>query len=170
MEKRLIHVFFVLALAFFFAGNADALTFNPFKGAGRVKATNLIIAGNYVNSRLLAELAQYYSKQPILLVSPDVDGGCQIFYMPNGTKASPMSADEFMGAVTHVNPKRVIVLGGDDYVPRKFVDLVRAKFSVVILDSNDWSKNADSLGELLKIKKLQRQYIDYKKNIDKIEQ
>lgn len=168
MKKRLT---FALALAVIFAAiDATALTLNPFKRAGRVKAETLIIAGNFVYSRLLADLSQYYSKQPILLVSPDVDGTEQLFFMPSDSKVLPMGPDEFMEAVEYVDPKRIIILGGDDYVPRKFIDLARAKYSVITLDSDNWSNNAAALGELLKIKKLQAQFDGYKdslQNVDK---
>ncbi len=159
----------VIAMAIFLTAiSASALTFNPFKRAGRVKANNLIISGNFVYSRLLADLAQYYSKQPVLLISPDVDGSHQIYYLPSGTKATPVNADEFQGIVEYVNPKKVIVLGGEDFVPRKFVDLARAKYSVIIIDSDDWNRNAATLGDLLKADKLAVQFKEYRKNLEAV--
>ena len=50
---------------------ADALSMNPFKREGRTRAHTLMITGNYLDSRLLVELAQHRTKQPILLLSPD---------------------------------------------------------------------------------------------------
>lgn len=167
MKKQILFVL-VAAVAIMASFNAEALTFNPFKRAGRVRANTLILSGNYVHSRLLADLAQYYSKQPVLLLSPDVDGAYQLFYLPAGNTATPVNADDFMTIVEYVNPKRIVVLGGDDFVPHKFIDLARAKYSVMILDSDDWSRNAATLGDLLKADKLALSFNQYKANLEAV--
>ena len=100
MKKQFLFVL-VAAVAIMASFNAEALTFNPFKRAGRVRANTLILSGNYVQSRLLADLAQYYSKQPVLLLSPDVDGAYQLFYLPSGNTATPVNADDFMTIVEY---------------------------------------------------------------------
>jgi len=168
MKKRLILGFVALAMMFLAVTEAEALTWNPFKRTGRVKASTLLVTGNFIYSRLLTELAQYYSKQPIITISPDVDGGHQLFFMPATNNASAIAADEFMDVVEYINPKRVVVLGGGDYVPREFVDLARAKYSVILLDSDDWNKNAESLAEILKLKKLPALFKDARTNIDEV--
>ena len=167
MNKRLVCLCAVVAMILGLACESRALTLNPFKRSGRIKATSFIIAGNFVESRLLAELAQYYSKQPILVISPDVDGGDQLFFMPASNNAAPAGPDEFMEIIDHVNPKRIIVLGGEKYVPPKFIDQARSKYSVITLDSDNWSKNAQTLGELLGIRKLQPLFDEFKASIDK---
>lgn len=168
MKKHFLFVL-VAVVAAMTAFNAEALTFNPFKRAGRVRSNTLILSGNYLHSRLLADLAQYYSKQPILLISPDVDGAYQLFYLPSDNTGTSVNADDFMTIVEYVNPKRIVVLGGDDFVPRKFTDLARSKYSVLILDSDDWSRNAATLGELLKADKLAISFKQYKSNLEATE-
>lgn len=158
----------VFSVAVTISMNIHAATWNPFKSNGRVKASTLLLAGNYVDSRLLAELAQYYSKQPVVMVSPDVDGGEQLFFMPAVNEATPVSPDEFMDIVTYVNPRRIVVLGGNDFVPRKYVDLARGKFQVITLDSSNWADNAASLGEILNRAKLRQQFEEYKANLNQI--
>ncbi|MBO4512899.1 MAG: hypothetical protein J5746_09040 [Victivallales bacterium] len=167
MKKQFLFVL-VAAVAIMASFNAEALTFNPFKRAGRVRANTLILSGNYVHSRLLADLAQYYSKQPVLLLSPDVDGAYQLFYLPAGNTATPVNADDFMTIVEYVNPRRIVVLGGDDFVPHKFIDLARSKYSVMILDSDDWNRNAITLGDLLKADKLALSFNQYKTNLEAV--
>lgn len=166
MNKRFVCLCAVVAMVFGLACESRGLTLNPFKRNGRVKVTSLIVAGNFQDSRILAELAQYYSKQPLLVVSPDVDGSLQLFYMPPTNKATMISPDEFMGIVKHVNPRKVIVLGGENYVPSKLVDQARSQYSVVTIDSDNWSKNAATLGELLRLKRLQNLFDEYKSNLD----
>ena len=168
MKKQFLSIFGIAAIVLGISLESRALTLNPFKRNGRVKASSLMITGNYVDSRLLAELAQHYSKQPLLVISPDVDGGYQLFFMPAVKQASPVSPDEFMDIIKYVNPKRIIVIGNDSFVPVKFVDQARTDYSIISLDSDNWSKNAAALGELLKIEKLQTLFEEYKKNIDSI--
>ena len=163
--KRLASVLFACVAVVLACETANALTFNPFKRAGRVQNKTLIIAANVVDVRLLADLAQYHSKQPILIVSPEADGSSGLYFAPADSKATRTEAGQFMEIVDFINPKRIIVLGGDDYVDRKFVDLARKKYPVLILDSDDWELNAKSLGELLQIPVLPKQYKEYRANI-----
>ena len=109
MKKHFLQVCIVMALLCA-SLETKGLTLNPFKRSGRVRASSLIVVGNYMEPRLLAEIAQYYSKQPVLVISPDLDGGHQLFFMPTPAKATTDSADQFIEIVKHVNPKRIIVL------------------------------------------------------------
>ena len=168
MKKQFLSILGIVAIVLGISLESRALTLNPFKRNGRVQATSLIITGNYVDSRLLAEISQYYSKQPMLVISPDVDGGYQLFFMPAVKQASAISPDEFMDIIKYVNPKRIIVLGNDSFVPVKFIDQARNDYSIISLDSDNWTKNAAALGELLKIEKLPILFNEYKKNIDSV--
>ena len=167
MKKHFLQVCIVMALLCA-SLETRGLTLNPFKRSGRVRATSLIVVGNYVEPRLLAEIAQYYSKQPVLVISPDLDGGYQLFFMPTTTKATTDNADQFLEIVKHVNPKRIIVLGNEKYVPVSFVDQARATYSVITLDSDDWSKNATALEEILRVGNLKSNFEDYITNIKAI--
>ena len=168
MKKQFLSILGIAAVVLGISLESKALTLNPFKRDGRVKASSLMITGNYVDSRLLAELAQHYSKQPLLVISPDVDGGYQLFFMPATKEATAISPDDFIEIVKYVNPKRIIVVGNDSFVPMKFIDQARADYSIISLDSDDWTKNATALGELLKIEKLPTLFQEYKKNIDSV--
>ena len=165
MKKQFLQMCIVFALLFGAISETKGLTLNPFKRSGRVKSSSLIVVGNYVEPRLLAEIAQYYSKQPVLVISPDLDGGYQLFFMATTNKATTDSSDQFLEIVKYVNPKRIIVLGSDKYVPATFVDQARSKYSVITLDSDDWSKNAASLEELLKVGHLKSNFESYLANI-----
>ena len=163
MKKSFFTMVAVVMMAFAF--HAEAATWNPFQHEGRVKAHTIILTGNYVKARILAELAQYYTKQPVLLIAQDSDSSYQVYYLPNTSEARNYKADEFMELVTFINPKRVILLGGSDFVPQSFTDQVKAKYSLISLDSSDWSKNAASLGEILEIKRLQSQFDEYARSV-----
>ena len=168
MKKQFLRVWVLMALLFCASLETRGLTLNPFKRSGRVKSSSLIVVGNYVEPRLLAELAQYYSKQPVLVISPDLDGGHQLFFMATTAKATTDTADQFLEIVKYVNPKRIIVLGNEKYVPASFVDQARNGYSVITLDSDDWSKNAVALEDLLHVGKLKEKFENYLANIKAI--
>jgi hypothetical protein len=88
--------------------------------------------------------------------------------MPATKEAKAVSPDEFVDIIEFVSPKRIIILGNESFVPMKFVDQARANYSIISLDSDNWSKNAAALGDLLKIEKLQTLFDEYKKNIDSV--
>ena len=144
-------------------GSSLAFTLNPFKGVGRARAETLMVTGNYVDSRLLVELAQWRTKQPILLFSPEQDGSSQLYFLTAGGKVTNMEIEKFQEILEFINPKRVIFLGGNDYVPANFVEMARAQYPVVIIDSADWQRNSFALGEWLKqdcLPKLFKEYSD----------
>ena len=146
----------VLGISF----QAGATILNPFQREGRVKPHTILLTGNYAKPRLLAELAQYYTKQPVLIVSPDADGSYQVYYMPNAREAKLVESEaELMDLVSSfIKPKRIIILGDADYVPESLARKLRENFSVISLDSADWSKNADSLSRILDAKQLKAKF------------
>ena len=138
------------------------------KKVTNAKTKALLLTGNYVHSRLLADLTQYYSKQPILLLAPTVDGTYDLFYLPTGNSAQKVNVDNFMDIVIYINPERIFVLGGDDFIPRKFIDMVRSKYSVTILQSDDWERNAANLAKMLKVGKLETSFKSYKNSLEAV--
>ena len=162
MKKSILVALTAALVMLSMAGSAWALSLNPFKRAGRTRAHTLMVTGNYVESRLLVELAQYRTKQPVLLFSPDVDGSQQLFYLQSGGKATSMDSEKYLEFIEFINPKRIVFLGGDDFVPPAFVDMARSRYSVMILDSKDWLKNASMLADWLKHRQLVRQYQEFR--------
>lgn len=161
--KKFYYLFpIALALMIFSSTGCSA-----FRREGRTRAHTLMITGNYMNSRLLCDLAQYKTKQPILLFSLDADQSQQIFFMPASSKVQQINADEFVDIVSFINPKRIVVVGGNDYVPQSFIDQVRSKFPVMIFNSEDWSQNARMLGELLNQRGLLKEFDDSKERLAK---
>ena len=54
MKKHFLSILGIVAITLGISLESRALTLNPFKRDGRVKASSLMITGNYVDSRLLA--------------------------------------------------------------------------------------------------------------------
>jgi len=166
MKKSILGLVVVLLVAS--VTTASALTWNPFKGAGRVKNSDLLLVGNVVPARLLADLAQWYTKQPILLVSPDASGDDRVYYAPAASRATTVEKEKFLEVVDFINPNRVIVIGGKDIVGQEFVDAVGEKYKVLVLDSGNWGNNASALGELLQVSPLRSKFDEFMANLKKV--
>lgn len=133
--------------------------FRYFSSKNRVHT--LIITGNYGKSRLLAELVQYKTGQPILLVSRDATGEDALYFLPKGEDAMALGKDRFVEFVDFVQPKRVLFVGDNSYISTSYVDALRDRFAVLVVNSEDWVQNANALAEIMKYKKLPKQYSDY---------
>ncbi|NLF94771.1 MAG: hypothetical protein GX564_12870 [Oligosphaeraceae bacterium] len=137
-----------------------------FRGEGRLRANNLLITGNYFNSRLLCELAQYKSKQPILLFSLDADGVQQLFYLPASGKVTEVAIEDYQDMITFINPRRILVVGDTDYVPQKYVEVARkCNYPMQEVTSSSWDNNAKALGELLNQGRLLRDFQETKQKL-----
>ena len=86
----------------------------------RARVNTLLITGNYIKPRLLCELAQYRSRQPIVLVQNDLDNPedtPRLFYL-QGTdkkKSQEIAISAFKDEwLPHINPKVVIFVGNAD--------------------------------------------------------
>ena len=167
MKKSLFFVVALLVMSFAF--NVNAMTWNPFKREGRVKPHTVILTGNYIESRLLAELAQFYTRQPVVLVSKGEGSETEAFYMPNMKEASKITAEEFVDLVNHIAPKRVIVLGNSDYVPASFIEQIRDKYPLIQIDGTDWSKNAGTLALIIEEKGLKARFDENMQKINSAE-
>ena len=130
----------------------------------RARVNTLMITGNYLKPRLLCELAQYRSRQPIFLIQSDEDnpeGAPRIFYLPgSGQESEEFSASQFTQFLNYLNPKVVVFVGNEDECyPIDFVYQARENnFRVLSVSGNDWEKNAQLLGEIMRLPRLARNY------------
>ena len=138
-----------------------------FRQEGRTKVDTLLVTGNYLDARLITELAQYHTKQPVVIFSTDIDETLQMYFIPTSQKeAEPAPTEQFSELITHLNPKRVVFVGGSLIVPQNFVDEAKKISTTLVLDSDNWSENAKELGHLLRQRRLQREYDDYRKRLN----
>ena len=138
-----------------------------FRKSSRARVKTLIVTGNYLQPRLLAELAQERTKQPVFLFQPEAGGEASRFHFLHANKMSEeISAAKLMDVAVLLNPKTVIVLGDDTCVPAASVAELRKEYSVMVLNSDDWEKNAQTLGAYLELPRLQRDFRDLKGRYD----
>ncbi len=131
------------------------------------RVDTLLITGNFGRSRVLAELAQDKRKHPILLISPEANGQDELFFMPTRPEAEPLPQDKFIGFIEFLKPGRVIVLGDANFVPTRYVEqLARSNVSTIVINSEDWAKNAEALGRILGYQGLAKLYAGYVTKLD----
>ena len=151
----------VAAAAFLLASNlqagfSDLLEKIPFWP--RHWPETLIVTGNYAKPRLLAELTQRKTDLPVLLISEEEQGD-EIYYLPTEPEAMRIPARKYMEFVeVMMRPKRVVFLGGREYVDQAYVDKVQDNYSTIVISGRDWIKNARELGKLVGYGGLERQY------------
>jgi len=158
----------VLVAGFCFAANAgivDKLTFYR-KWLAKNRVQSLIVTGNYAKSRLLAELVQYKTKQPILIISSTAAGETELYFMPSAPEAVVLEPSKYVEFVDFLKPERIVFVGDSDYMPARFKDQLRDRYPSVVVNSSDWSKNAEAMAGLFKHKKLPELYNKYLRQLD----
>lgn len=102
----------------------------------------VIITGNYVQSRLIADLVLTETNQPYILIPP---GNQNIVYFCPASKNTMLINDkDFSRFLWYLNPKTIFVLGGKKYIPEKYLRMINPAQKAYIL-SDDWLKTAEEL-------------------------
>ncbi|MEI8248037.1 MAG: hypothetical protein WCI51_19530 [Lentisphaerota bacterium] len=162
MIKSVLSRKFILA-AMAVVLTSSAFAFNvrematPYQGPERDVIT-LIITSNYKKSRLLAELIQRETKQPILLLPAGDQKG--IYFMPASVKKPAMEIkEENIGKfVAFINPQQILVLGDRGFVHQEYIDMIDKKMPVFVVNGRDWIINARSVAKLLDLNNLSSDY------------
>ncbi len=129
-----------------------------FANGPKREVQTLVITGNYKSPRLLAELIQYESRQPYLLLPPQDSGDTRIIFCPPKSNSLQIREDKFNDFVRFLNPRRIIVLGNDAYVQPKYIAMLDRTIPVIRVDSVDWNRSAEELTDLLHLSNLDRSY------------
>ena len=139
-----------------FAFNVRELA-TPYQGPEKDVIT-LIITSNYKKSRLLAELIQRETKQPILLLPAGDQKG--IYFMPSSVKRPALEIkEENIGKfVELINPQQILVLGDRGFVHQNYIDMIDKKMPVFVVNGRDWVINAKSVAKLLDLNNLASDY------------
>lgn len=139
-----------------FAFNVRELA-TPYQGPEKDVIT-LIITSNYKKSRLLAELIQRETKQPILLLPAGDQKG--IYFMPSSVKRPALEIkEENIGKfVELINPQQILVLGDRGFVHQNYIDMIDKKMPVFVVNGRDWVINARSVAKLLDLNNLASDY------------
>ncbi len=127
-------------------------------GFGTRRIDTVVVTGNYAKARLLAEMFQRETKQPIVLISPEGPGRQELYYLPYSGPAAAFPTEKYAEFMDYLNPRRVIFLGDESYVAASYVDAVRARFPVMVVNGRDWLQNAKALGVIIRDRGLAKRY------------
>lgn len=168
IAKTLLFASILLCAAYVQAGFMSSWM-QPFQGPSQ-NISYLIVTGNYSKSRVLAELIQKSTGQPILLLPFASENSTQnIYFVPpiKSGKALKVPYTEMTNFINFLNPKMVLVIGNQNYVPDAYFKMISDKTRPVVrITSDDWIKNGDELGILLNLSNLGS---DYKRLLEELQ-
>lgn len=145
--------FFAVAVLSFVAISSYALPWTVF-GQHR-KPVTLIITANYKSPRLMAEIIQAESRQPYLLLPVKDSADTRIIFCPAKKNGALQIAENRINEfVRWLAPKRIIVLGNENFVPAKYVDMLDKTIPVVRIEGTSWARVADELNFMLNLSNL----------------
>ena len=130
----------------------------PFVGPGQ-RITTLIVTGNFAKPRIIAELIQASTRQPILLTPAHGQDG--IYFLPpekDGGKAMKIPYNELTNFINFIGAKQIVVLGNSQYVSDKFFDKISDTQTVCRITSRNWQRTANTLASFLNIPNLSGDY------------
>ncbi len=154
-------LFMALAVGATLACTAQAAWWNPVSWFGKdrpKRVQTLVVTGNFIKSRILAELIQYETSQPILLL-PSGNESDTMFFLASNKETFPVKEKDFARFVKYLQPKRVLFLGNETYAPERFKEELRDKIPLWSVSNDDWSQIAASVGEVLKLRHLGFDYL-----------
>ena len=136
----------------------SAVEASPWRSLGPKREIHtLIITGNYKSPRLLADLIQDESRQPYILLPDPRDEVQKIFFcLPK--KSMEVQEKYFNDVIRTAGPKRIIILGDERYVPRRFEQMLDGKIPVVRITGESWGRIAEELTFMLNLNHLGRNF------------
>ncbi len=134
--------------------------------AKKVTFSTVIVTRNYVKSRILAELIQKRTRQPIILLPTGTDDDTIYVLGYKGYQTTKQSKAQFAQMLQKLNPEVVLFLGNERFAPKEYRDKAKKLFPICVLDSPDFTRIAAAASIIMRLKKLER---DYLKELKKFE-
>jgi hypothetical protein len=135
------------------------------KGQRAKRADILIVTSNHIKSRMLAESIQSYTKQPVLLLPTGNETEDMFLLLPDG-ESDEIDRDDFVRFVDFLQPRNVLFLGDENYVPSEFIEEIKDVVGSWSVAGNNWELIAFSVGDMLKLKNLGFDYLVYLNQLD----
>lgn len=138
----------------------QAKWFNPvswFNANPDKKYETVIVTGNYVQSRVLAELVQHHTDHPVLLLPTGKETDRMFFLGPEG-KAIEVKQENYVWLINYIRPKTVLFLGDTSYAPTEYIDRLKSSAATCVYNNSNWEQIAVSVGKLLNVKTLAKEY------------
>ncbi|NQZ59294.1 MAG: hypothetical protein HRT88_17715 [Lentisphaeraceae bacterium] len=106
----------------------------------------IIIASTDYESRALAEHLQHRNNQ-LLMILPN-NGDSRVYVGGPDQQIMHIDDSRFSQFIDFVNPKNIIVLGNEVYVPKSYLANLHESVNTIILDDKDWRLIAWQLEDL----------------------
>jgi hypothetical protein len=142
-----------LIVAFTVAGLALSAASWANLGPKRVPET-LVVVSNYKVPRLMAELIQYESRAPYLLLPTNGSTDTRIFFCPAKKNSLEIREAGLNAFVRFLNPKRIVVIGDDQIVSKRHIDMLDRAIPIFCVDGADWVRVAEQLNFMLNLSHL----------------
>lgn len=123
----------------------------PYQGP-RQDIITLLITGNYPESRLLAELIQNETKQPIVLLPPTPGG--KIYFVPSKGQGLEIQDEKYTKFIKFLNPKQILIIGDHRYVSESYIARISQNQTFIRINNEDWQQIAVSAGRILDLPNL----------------
>ncbi|MCP3965786.1 MAG: hypothetical protein GY750_18520 [Lentisphaerae bacterium] len=137
----------------------------PYRGP-KQDIINLVITSNYKKPLLMAQLIQYETRQPYILLPVRKDSGIYFCPVNNKKPALEVKKENLARFIKFLNPKRIIVLGDETYVPEKFLKGIDKNIPTVTISGDDWDRAAVTLTNLLGITNLKYDFARLSKKLE----
>ncbi len=124
----------------------------------RMTIKTLTILKNYRSPRILADIIQRRTAQPYILL-PAKENGEILFVPGRGMPFMGITQNQLRKFVKFIHPKRILILGGDSFVPSKYEKMFKNDIWTVVFDSKQWWKNAENIEDMLNMKEFKREFL-----------
>ncbi|MEN9359119.1 MAG: hypothetical protein RL095_654 [Verrucomicrobiota bacterium] len=137
--------------------------------------STVIVTGNTVEARLLAELIQRHTKQPILYI--DHLKPRAVSFVPAQVEAEEdeepvnnvllVETKEYSNFINFAHPEQVVFLGNPDHTPKYFKEKLNPAIKSYAIDHRDWMIVASQAEELFGISGLLEEYKAEREKLEK---
>ena len=121
--------------------------------------STIIITSNNFESRALAEFLQVENNQPIIEL-PGNKADTKLYVKGPDKQLMIIDDNKFGNFINFSNPKYIIILGNDYYVPESYVQQINPNIKTYIFDDKDWRVIAWQLEDLTGYSGLAEDYIN----------
>ncbi|MCK5843117.1 MAG: hypothetical protein KAG97_00330 [Victivallales bacterium] len=166
MKKKLILVSLVISIMTPLAPFLSAGSWNwskPYQNPKK-RVNTLIVIGNYMKPRLMADLIQIETRQPILLLPANAEG--KIYFVPSKDETLVISSEDLQSFIKYLSPGKILVLGDKKFVPERFVKKIDPTQTVIKVENEKWEKIASMVTNIINLTYLDRRYKKYAAKID----
>ncbi len=147
----------VLTTTILLGATTQASWYNPFSWFKKDPPHTIIVTGNFVKSRVLAELIQYHTELPILFL-PASSSDDKLYMLHYNGESMGIGSDRFTEFIYTLRPKTVLFLGNERYAPQSYIDQLGNDVTVTVFRNDNWERIAQSVASLLDLPKLPKQY------------